>query len=314
MIPYGPISVISHIFLVGVGPNDLMTIFSKLASYRGAWALAISSQKQLQPTVRSTLLHWREMILVLVLLRDRRTVWSNVVSLSCSALVQWLLCRLVLQCQWNLNIRKTNMVRISYPAVLQCCIANNSLWDASPLELRVGIQDVGLGIIRDTGGECVCVLMTVIWGRSLGVTTSSPPWVIHCCLCFCQLVGLVQREETNPTCGTADKTSTYILTNTEWKDCNWMLFFSLPFNTRFHVLSLQTWELWEASLRFTVSVILDDLERCFAFCKSRILIFLYPLTCIERFYNNLIRGLYFFFLGGIILIHLTFIPRLLNPD
>lgn len=98
-------------------------------------------------------------------------------------------------------------------------------------------------------------------------------------------------------CGTADDTRTWSLTNTEWKEWTecWVFLPFMPvsmFNHHRHGK-------WENSLPFSLYVSLDGLERCFAFCKSKIHIFLYPLTYIERIYNNVIRGLYFilFFKG-----------------
>lgn len=230
------------------------------------------------------------MILLLVLEHNKRTMWSNVVSLSHSALSDsfadsfcsmteiWISEK---QIWWRSDI-------------LTRGIANNSLWDASLSELRIDILEVRLGIIWDTGGGCVCVLMTVIWGRSHGVTNSSPlsEWFIAVFAFVNSLDLCTVKKQTS--CGMADKTSTWILTNTEWKDCNRMLFFLplMPVSMFYHY---RHGNCEKPPLRFSVFVILDDLERCFAFCKSKILIFLYPLTCIERFYSNLIRGLFFFF-------------------
>lgn len=175
---------------------------------------------------------------------------------------------------WNIKIREANVTKISYSVVLS----------------QIDIQDVGLSIMWDTGGK-----RRVDESHIVSVTRGHQPclfWVICCCLCFRELNGLVHREETNVAWNGRQ----------DWTEkLKWMLCFS-PFHASFHVVSLQTWEV-NTSLCFLVYVIFDELERCFAFCTSKVLIFLYLLTYIERFYNNLTSSLFclIIFLGGLYL-------------
>lgn len=72
----------------------------------------------------------------------------------------------------------------------------------------------------------------VCWWRSHGVghmgsqTRLLSEWFIVVFAFVNSLDLCTVKKQTS--CGIADRTSTWILTNTEWKDCNWMLFF-LPF-------------------------------------------------------------------------------------
>lgn len=70
---------------------------------------------------------------------------------------------------------------------------------------------------------CLCVddshMGSVTWGHKL----VSSEWFIAVFAFVNSLDLCTVKKQTS--CGMTDKTSTWILTNTEWKDCNWMLFF-----------------------------------------------------------------------------------------
>lgn len=173
---------------------------------------------------------------------------------------------------------------------LFCCI--DEIWASEKQTIRLRYCSV---LVYDVGHWRQLFLCW--WrSRSVGHMGSQPclfsEWFVAVFAFVNSLDLCIVKKQTS--CGTADKTRTWSLTNTEWKDwteCCVVLPF-MPVSMFCH----RRHGKWEKLSHFSVYVSLDELERCFAFCKSKILIFLYPLTYIERFYNNVIRGLYFIYL------------------